>query len=82
MNVTLDPMDQMALEALARQRGAQPAAVLSDLVHEALTRHTEGAPGHLIQGTGRLPAELLQAPAGQGPCGVLDALLEERARGR
>lgn len=44
MNVTLDPLDQKTLEALARESSRDPAEVLRELVHEALVlRRQNGA---------------------------------------
>lgn len=38
--------------------------------------------GFLVKGTQRKPKWLLRPPPGNGPSGVLDALLEERREGR
>ena len=82
MNITLDPRDQKDLEALARESGMDPGQLLRELIHEAISGRKQNGASVLRRGSGRVPAELGVPPTGEGPSGVLDALLEERAQGR
>ncbi len=82
MNVTLDPKDQKELETLARENGKDPGQLLRELVREGLSGRKQKGASLIHRGSGKLPPELTIPPTGEGPSGVLEALLEERAQGR